>query len=245
MKKVVLIFAALVLVASGVAAVSAYEAHIINVKAHVENALTVNTDNVDFGTIFPQEWLKQHRNISLSDSANATLGDGVGDLKSVTIQVYAEWKECVGIRGYAWNSTSESWIGPFADYYNWMGDFLYVGFDASQDPTPTTGMTLVGEADDGAPSAQAVLATVTLPSALGAIDTSLAIAVDVPVFEGYYNELTDMLQEDGTYAPKPSGLDDPTFIIDSSHPDFDADGMDFGIDLKIQVTNIVRVVPGP
>jgi predicted porin len=39
MKKAILILAALMLVASGVAAVSAYEAHVVNVRSHVENAI--------------------------------------------------------------------------------------------------------------------------------------------------------------------------------------------------------------
>jgi hypothetical protein len=240
MKKVILILAALILVASGVAAVSAYEAHIINVKAHVENALWVNTDNIDFGTVFPQEWLKQHREICLSESAEEEVGTASGDLVSVTMQAYAEWKECDGMVGYYWDDVAEMWVGPFPNYYNWMGDFLYVGFDATQDPDPTTGMTLVGPAPAGPPSAKAILASMTLPTPLGGNCTQLAVAIDVPVFEGYYNNITDMLQPDGTYLPKPSGLDDPTFIIDDSHPDFDPDGMDFGVDLKIQVTNIVR-----
>ena len=57
MKKVVLGLAALVLIVSGVAAVSAYEAHIINVKAKVENALTVGVSRLNYGTVFPEEFL--------------------------------------------------------------------------------------------------------------------------------------------------------------------------------------------
>jgi hypothetical protein len=66
----------------------------------------------------------------------------------------------------------------------------------------------------------------------------IVIGLDVPVFEDYYNPLTDMLQEDGTYAKKPSGLDDPTVIIAKDDPRWDPEGVDLGVDLKIQVTNI-------
>jgi hypothetical protein len=240
MKKVILIFAALILVASGVAAVSAYEAHVINVKAHVENALTVNTDNVDFGTVFPQEFIKYHRNIRLSDSANATLGAAAGDLKTVTVQVYAEWKAEDGQTAY-WDNLTDGWQGPYDDYYNWMGDFLWVGFDPSQDPDPVSGMVLVGPALAPPPSAQPILATVNLTDAHRS--TQLGIAVDVPVFEGHYNDLTDP-------DPKPSGLNDPSYIIPDGSmkyttrpkmPGYDPEGMDFGIDLKVQVIKIVRV----
>jgi hypothetical protein len=75
MKKVILIFSAIVLVASGVAAVSAYEAHVINVKAHVENALSVNTSDVNFGTVFPQEWIVKKRSVELSQSAQDELDE--------------------------------------------------------------------------------------------------------------------------------------------------------------------------
>ncbi len=55
MKKVLLVLGTLLVSISGVAMVSAYEAHIINVTAHVENAMSVNKDDIDFGTVFPQE----------------------------------------------------------------------------------------------------------------------------------------------------------------------------------------------
>jgi hypothetical protein len=72
----------------------------------------------------------------------------------------------------------------------------------------------------------------------------ITVGLDVPVFEGYYNSLTDMLQEDGTYIPKPSGLDDPTYIIYAADwSDFNPEGMDFGLDLKIQVTYIGATPP--
>jgi hypothetical protein len=127
-------------------------------------------------------------------------------------------------------------------YYAWMGRFLYVGIDATQIPNPTSGMTLVGPPPVvGPPGAKPVLAIGTLD---GIISQQLAIAVDVPVFEGYYNALTDMLQANGTYLPKPSGLDDPTYIITAEDwPDFNPEGMDFGLDLKIQVTYIGATPP--
>jgi len=59
---------ALVAVVAGVAAMSAYEAHIINVTAHIENALTVDTYELDFGTVFPQEYLERNFTVSLSES---------------------------------------------------------------------------------------------------------------------------------------------------------------------------------
>jgi hypothetical protein len=54
-KKILLILGSLVVVAAGVAAVSAYEAWVVNVTARIENALYVHPESQDFGTMFPQE----------------------------------------------------------------------------------------------------------------------------------------------------------------------------------------------
>jgi len=47
---------------------SAFEAHVINVTAKIENALAVSTDAIDFGTVFPQEHLDQPLVVQLSQS---------------------------------------------------------------------------------------------------------------------------------------------------------------------------------
>jgi hypothetical protein len=56
------------LVIVGAAAFMAFEAHVVNVTARIENALTVPTTAIDFGTVFPQEHLEQPLLVSLSDS---------------------------------------------------------------------------------------------------------------------------------------------------------------------------------
>ncbi|MEK7180056.1 MAG: hypothetical protein AAB706_01130 [Patescibacteria group bacterium] len=47
---------------------AAFEAHVINVTAKIENALSVPTEALNFGTVFPQEQLAKFLNISLSQS---------------------------------------------------------------------------------------------------------------------------------------------------------------------------------
>ena len=47
---------------------AAYEAHVINVTAHIENALTVHSEELKFGTVFPQEYLERQITIRTSDS---------------------------------------------------------------------------------------------------------------------------------------------------------------------------------
>ena len=47
---------------------AAFEAHVINVTATIENALTVPLKYIDYGTVFPQEELDEFFGISLSQS---------------------------------------------------------------------------------------------------------------------------------------------------------------------------------
>ena len=69
-KKIILGLIALVTVVGGVAAMSAYEAHVINVTAHIENALKVTpaTGELEFGTVFPQEYHEKKIWITTSTS---------------------------------------------------------------------------------------------------------------------------------------------------------------------------------
>src|SRR3989344_1922047 len=55
-------------IVAGAAAFSAFESHIINVTARIENALFVQEDAIDFGTVFPQEYLESTFRVALSDS---------------------------------------------------------------------------------------------------------------------------------------------------------------------------------
>jgi hypothetical protein len=56
------------LITAGAAAFSAFEAHVINVTAKIENALEVPVDEIDFGTVFAQERLDKVFTVSLSDA---------------------------------------------------------------------------------------------------------------------------------------------------------------------------------
>ncbi len=47
---------------------AAFEAHVINVTAKIENALSVPTDPITFGTVFPQEHLNKPLRVALSQS---------------------------------------------------------------------------------------------------------------------------------------------------------------------------------
>ena len=47
---------------------AAFEAHVINVTAKIENALFVHPQGLEFGTVFPQEHLESSMFISFSES---------------------------------------------------------------------------------------------------------------------------------------------------------------------------------
>ncbi len=69
MKKIILIAGSLVAIICSVVAFSAFEAHVINVTAHIANALRVYPPNhkLSFGTVFPQEYQKDSIVITTSD----------------------------------------------------------------------------------------------------------------------------------------------------------------------------------
>ncbi len=68
MKKILLSFVAVATAVALVPMFAAFEAHVVNVTAKIENALSVTTDAIDFGTVFPQEQLDESLTVKLSDS---------------------------------------------------------------------------------------------------------------------------------------------------------------------------------
>src|SRR3989338_7064093 len=69
-KKLLLSLAALAAISLGMVGISAFEAHIINITAHIENALTVpvEAEGLSFGTVFPEEVFYKNFDIRLSES---------------------------------------------------------------------------------------------------------------------------------------------------------------------------------
>lgn len=68
MKKLLLGFSAIALAVAMVPMFAAFEAHVINVTARIENALTVNTTPIEYGTVFPQEKIDKFVDLQLSQS---------------------------------------------------------------------------------------------------------------------------------------------------------------------------------
>src|SRR3989338_10810726 len=68
MKKLLLGLAAAGTALAMVPLFAAFEAHVINVTARIENALNVPIQELTFGTVFPQEKLDREFDVNLSDS---------------------------------------------------------------------------------------------------------------------------------------------------------------------------------
>lgn len=68
MKKILLTLGVLGAVVVALPMFSAFEAHVVNVTARIENALAVSTKHIDFGTVFPQEHLDKPLTVQLSGS---------------------------------------------------------------------------------------------------------------------------------------------------------------------------------
>ena len=76
-KKILLGIGAVAAVLLSVVAMSAFEAHVINVTAHIENALSVDTTPIEFGTVFPQEYLEEEITVFQTGRRRIPLAGGL------------------------------------------------------------------------------------------------------------------------------------------------------------------------
>lgn len=210
MKKVVLVLGALVMVMSGVATVSAYEAHIVNVKVHVENALDLSQNEVlNFGTVFPQEWLVYLVPVRMSDSF----------CKEEQLRV-----DTVDFRFYLEEKPG----------YPWLGDALYLQWGSVTTPASAAQMTNTWSTSSppiDPPIDTGITGNLTKPTYGG----NLWVGLDVPVFEGYYNVATDPTPKpSGRNTPTVSinSTDTARYFPDT--------GVELAANIKIQIERIYK-----
>lgn len=230
MKKVILIVAALTLVVSGVAAVSAYEAHIIDVKAHVENALIVSHD-LDYGNVFPQENLERELYIGLSNSFMDGNQTRVSDLE------YALLWTPKSISGYP------DALDPDGDtFFEPIWPFIVPSHEGGESPLDGT----VASGVEPPPA----FSTVVVPSGYdkwgwGHLDKASDpsdtwhLKLYVPVFDQWFNPTTDPL---GDYQYVLYLADNDYVVVSESFTAADGTVVtndvphaDLGSNLKIQV----------
>jgi hypothetical protein len=106
------ILGTIAIIAAGAAAFSAFEAHVVNVTATINNALDVPVEStgMSFGTVFPQESTSSPITISLSSSFNAQAQCSAtnlvtnGGFESPVVTNSANWDLFPnGASGLAWN----------------------------------------------------------------------------------------------------------------------------------------------
>jgi hypothetical protein len=221
-QKALLVMAALVLMVSGVAAVSAYEAHLVNVTAHVENALDTPAPMAIGGVAaFPQEWLYEDMLITTSGSFK-----GQSRVNEVEFLIFAEPIYELSVAG---------------DPYLWAGGFTYVSTDGG-----ATWEWIGPTADFSEPVAGFVCTTLT-GVASNSADGVIRVAMDMPVDPAYYNELTDPCDkprpdtgQNNPQNPDQTGTSDGHQYCQAPSvvQDYDVAGDEFGLDIKIQVTDI-------
>jgi hypothetical protein len=172
MKKIIFLAAVLLVVFSGVATVSAYEGHVIDVKAHVENALWVQGEslivgptaqnpylvesNLNLGTIFPQQSVETNLVFGLSNSFKA---------QTRTSTVYYK---------LYWEAKPNSGTTTFKAIY------------------PYIGLKLDGvNVSEPAPGAYPLLITSSSMSIPDDTNDAIHFTFQAPVFDLWYNAATD------------------------------------------------------
>ncbi len=216
LKKAIAIMTVLLTVASGVASVSAYEAHIIDIKAHVENALGVPAE-FNIGTVFPQEVVETQVCFGLSESF---LGEGNQRYSDVHYALLWEVKPIA-------EEDLLTTCDPDGDGdYEPLAPFIVLSTTESNDHD-----------DVGSPDVPGSIAWGELyknfPPATepGDICDCWHITFDVPVFEEWYNPGTDPnpdpnILPEGTYCVVEEDICGQTVLVPHA---------DLGSNLKIQV----------
>lgn len=123
MKKIVLTLGALATAIAVVPMFAAFEAHVINVTATIENALSVPITPIQFGVVFPQETLVEFLPISLSQSFERE--DRVDDVEYIIRQKPKcawSWQDESGVWNIDESSTQTGHVNPVLDDPQTPGD---------------------------------------------------------------------------------------------------------------------------
>lgn len=208
---------AFILIISGITAVGAWEGHLVDVKAHVENAVGVTPLDVDFGIMFPQEEVEKEVYIGLSESFRAE-----EQTRYSSVKYYVCWEPKL-IEGHDPILANQPICDPDEDgYFEPLWPWLQVNAEGDtiyEVPVQGDGYVRIGEgilykADD--------------------ICDVWHLVFDPPVFAGYYNCVTD--------PREPSGILEDFCTATENICGFDVDVpyMDFGSNMKFQVFSIVE-----
>jgi len=229
MKKIIMLVAALLVIASGIMAVGAYEGHLVDVKAHVENAIGVSNYDVTFGTVFPEAEIETYFQIGLSNSF-------LNQCRYSTVN-YELWWEPKPIPAGA-NVCDPDGDGNYTPIYPYIDVMIDSSAPGTMDPKRVE--LLDGDA--------VAIGTGSLNKQGDACDY-IHLLLDPPVFACYVNSLTDTRTPSGIlesdqycFANETLGCgEDDNFAAVVPYADL-------GNNLKIQVISVVvdaHPCPGP
>lgn len=219
MKKALMILAALLVIASGVMAVGAYEGHLVDVKAHVENALGVSTYEVDFGTVFPEEVVETAIQVGLSESFQ--------DQQRYSTVEYELWWEPKPIEDGYVDVDDDGYFEPIYPFIELEVDGgTLEPIDETRLDDVCEGAIAIGQDD---------LTT------QGDLCDWIHMTLDPPVFDGWYNECTDPRTPSGILSLEDGDYEIVTELIGCETNEFEAPvpHADLGNNLKIQVIKVV------
>jgi len=224
MKKLAIpLIIALVLVISGITAVSAYEGHAVDVRAHVENAIMVQYSDVNFGTVFPENTQEFQFNFGTSQSFRDQKG-----YSSIVYKLYWERKATTEpgpqTRPIFEDPAHPGYYIPIYPYITTKIDGIDTSVVATTNPDVWEIVPTVG----------------TSPWSLDVSDNCdlVHFLLTPPVFPGWYNAATDALNGN-TGILLPAG--DFYTTLETAGCGFQAivPHTDLGSDFKIQIVKIV------
>jgi hypothetical protein len=151
--------------------VLAFESHMVDIRAHVENALGISTYSLDFGTVFPEESLTKQINIGLSQSFR--------DQEVYSTVEYSVYWEPKPIEGDAADPDNDGYFEPIYPFISLHAedDVVFNPYKAGPSGTIWAGTGKLSLPEDQCDMWQIVL--------------------DPPVFDEWYNELTDPREPSG------------------------------------------------
>ena len=196
---------------------AAYEAHVINVTAHIENALKVFPEDLVFGTVFPQEYHEKRIWVTTSTSFCAIDQRRVLNIDYKIVQK----PKCVNSAGeyapvgYATHECPAGYdkmplLCPYLSktpVYEEIGDVGVPAFHDPDDPSSVAVGTINKDHD---------------------LQDEWIIDLPVPCFEGYCAQDWDEFV----------GEHNPDADPDDYMPSAELESSDFGCDLWIEVTDV-------
>jgi hypothetical protein len=138
-KKLILGLLSVALVLAVMPLFAAFEAHVINVTARIENALFVHPESLDYGTVFPQEHLNTSFFVNFSESFSETEQTRVGTIEYVIKQKPKPRVDTPENRQFCHDNEPANPADPQDPYYETCYPLLCPYLSKHPDSIPSTG----------------------------------------------------------------------------------------------------------